>query len=111
MGKKIVISFPGGRGSEIPLLYFTAKHYEDLGYEKRFINHPALGEERTIIYPNGDICCGVGIVFKTKEYRGEIKNNTEEALEHSFFERENLPDNLNDADRQSPRVVDRNIEK
>lgn len=46
MGKKIVISFPGGRGSEIPLLYFAAKHYEDLGYEKRFINHPAYGEER-----------------------------------------------------------------
>ena len=45
MGKKIVISFPGGRGSEIPLLYFAAKHYEDLGYEKRFINHPAYGEE------------------------------------------------------------------
>lgn len=33
MGKKIVISFPSGRGSEIPLLYFSAKHYEDLGYE------------------------------------------------------------------------------
>lgn len=46
MGKKIVISFPGGRGSEIPLLYFAAKHYEDLGYEKKFISHPACGEER-----------------------------------------------------------------
>lgn len=46
MGKKIVISFPGGRGSEMPLLYFAAKHYEDLGYEKVFISHPACGEER-----------------------------------------------------------------
>ena len=34
MNKKIVLSFPGSRGSEIPLLYFAAKHYEDLGYEK-----------------------------------------------------------------------------
>lgn len=58
------------------------------------------GEERMITYPNGDICCGVGIVFKTREYRGEIKNNTEEALEHRFFDKENLPDNLNAADKQ-----------
>lgn len=51
-------------------------------------------------FPNGDICCGVGIVFKTREYRGEIKNNTEEAVEHRFFDKENLPDNLNAADKQ-----------
>lgn len=44
MGKKIVISFPGGRGAEIPLLYFGAKHYEDRGYEKIFINNPSYGE-------------------------------------------------------------------
>lgn len=42
MSKKIVVSFPGGRGSEIPLLYFGAKHYEDLGYEKVFVNNPIL---------------------------------------------------------------------
>ena len=40
MGKKIVISFPGGRGYEIPVLYFGAKYYEDQGYEKVFICHP-----------------------------------------------------------------------
>lgn len=44
MGKKIVISFPGGRGAEIPLLYFGAKYYEDMGYEKVFINNPQCGE-------------------------------------------------------------------
>jgi len=42
MGKKIVVSFPGGRGAEIPLLYFGAKYYEDMGYEKVFINNPPL---------------------------------------------------------------------
>lgn len=46
MSKKIVISFPGGRGYEIPLLYFGAKYFEDLGFEKVFINHPVLGEEK-----------------------------------------------------------------
>ena len=40
MGKKIVVSFPGGRGYEIPLLYFLAKVYEDKGYEKFLISHP-----------------------------------------------------------------------
>lgn len=44
MGKKIVVSFPGGRGAEIPLLYFGAKHYEDMGYEKVFISNPSFGE-------------------------------------------------------------------
>lgn len=38
--RKLVVSFPGLRGCEIPLLYFTAKHYEDRGYEKRFISWP-----------------------------------------------------------------------
>ena len=42
MNKKIVLSFPGRRGSEIPLLYFAAKHYEDLGYEKVFVNNPII---------------------------------------------------------------------
>lgn len=42
MSRKIVVSFPGGRGSEIPLLYLGAKHFEDIGYEKVFINHPMV---------------------------------------------------------------------
>lgn len=42
------------------------------------------GEDRIITYPNGDICCGTGIIFKTTAYSGEIQNNTEEALEHRF---------------------------
>ena len=44
MGKKIVISFPGARGCEIPLLYFGAKHFEDQGYEKRFVAYPGNRE-------------------------------------------------------------------
>ena len=43
-GKKIVVSFPGGRGYEIPLLYFLAKVYEDKGYEKFLISHPGYGD-------------------------------------------------------------------
>lgn len=49
MGKKIVISFPGSRGCEIPLMYFASKHFEDLGYEKLFINYPTIGESNVEI--------------------------------------------------------------
>ncbi len=41
MGKKIVVLFPGVRGTEIPLLYFCGKVFEDRGYEKLFIQPPA----------------------------------------------------------------------
>lgn len=58
------------------------------------------GEDRIITYPNGDICYGTSIVFKTSVYRGEIQNNTEETCEHRFFCRENIPDNLNDFDKK-----------
>lgn len=42
--KNLVVTFPGIRGCEIPLLYFGAKYYEDKGYEKIFVGHPALDE-------------------------------------------------------------------
>ena len=58
------------------------------------------GEDRIITYPNGDICCGTGIVFKTSEYSGEIRNNTGEAIEHRFFDKTNLPENINLYDKK-----------
>lgn len=54
MSKKIVVSFPGGRGSEIPLLYFAAKHYEDLGYEKVFVTHPTEDSSHEDILMNAE---------------------------------------------------------
>lgn len=58
------------------------------------------GEDRIIIYPNGDICYGVGVVFKTTVYSGIILNDTDEALEHRFFGRESIPGNLNYPDKR-----------
>lgn len=58
------------------------------------------GEDRIITYPNGDICCGTGIVFKTTVYSGEIQNNTEEAIEHRFFDKSSIPNNINIYDKQ-----------
>ena len=58
------------------------------------------GEDGIITYPNGDICYGTGIIFKTTVYSGEIQNNTEEALEHKFFDKSNLPENINKYDER-----------
>ena len=58
------------------------------------------GEDGIITYPNGDICYGTGIIFKTTVYSGEIQNNTEEALEHKFFDKTNLPENINKYDER-----------
>lgn len=58
------------------------------------------GEDGFIIYPNGDICYGTGIIFKTTAYSGEIRDNTEEAVEHRFFDKTNLPDNINKYDKR-----------
>ena len=57
------------------------------------------GKDRIIEYPNGDICFGPGIVFITKEYSGVIVNDSEEVLEHRFFKKTELPDNLNQYDK------------
>ena len=58
------------------------------------------GEDGIITYPNGDICYGTGIIFKTTVYSGETQNNTEEALEHKFFDKTNLPENINKYDKR-----------
>lgn len=76
--------------------------YEEAGIE---IGEVALfgiysGEDRILTYPNGDICCATSIVFRTKVYNGEIQNNTDEVLEHRFFDKASLPDNINDFDKR-----------
>ena len=74
--------------------------YEEAGIEVEELELFGIYSGRVITYPNGDICFGTGIVFKTTVYRGEIRSHTEEALEHRFFDKGNLPDNINEADKQ-----------
>ena len=45
MKEGIVLTFPGRRGTEIPLLYFSAKFFEDWGYDKIFVAQPPDSEE------------------------------------------------------------------
>ena len=57
------------------------------------------GKDRIIEYPNGDICFGPGIVFITREYEGVMINDPDEVVEHRFFKKTELPDNLNRYDK------------
>lgn len=40
MKKGLVVVFPGGKGSELPILYFCAKKYVDSGWNKVFVAMP-----------------------------------------------------------------------
>ena len=74
--------------------------FEEAGIEIGELALFGIYSGEIITYPNGDICCGSGIIFKTTAYSGEIQNNTEEALEHRFFDKANLPDNINKYDKR-----------
>lgn len=58
------------------------------------------GEDRILVYPNSDICCVTSVIFRTRVYNGKIQNNTDEAIEHRFFDKTRLPDNINDFDKR-----------
>lgn len=58
------------------------------------------GADRFITYPNGDIVYSTSIVFKTNSFWGEICNDPDEALDHKFWGRDTLPDNINEFDRK-----------
>ena len=76
--------------------------YEEVGVVVEELRLFAIysGEDRIIIYPNGDICYVTNIIFLASGYRGEIKHQTEEAVEHRFFGKANLPENINEFDRR-----------
>ena len=76
--------------------------YEEAGIEVGELELFGIysGEDRIITYPNGDICCVTSIMFKARVYSGEIQNNTDEAVMHRFFAKEDIPDNINEFDKR-----------
>ncbi|WP_081670580.1 NUDIX hydrolase [Butyrivibrio hungatei] len=57
------------------------------------------GRDCIIEYPNGDVTFGPGIIFLTKEYEGEIEVDPKEVIEHRFFKKSEIPENLNGFDK------------
>jgi 8-oxo-dGTP pyrophosphatase MutT (NUDIX family) len=62
------------------------------------------GEKCFVKYPNGDKVFSVQIIFKTRHYEGELKQQGIENREHKFFNTFELPTNLNP--RQKPFILD-----
>ncbi len=61
------------------------------------------GEDRYVYYPNGDVGYCTLIAFVSRDYVGTPMQDTDEAVEHRFFARDQLPDNLNRCDERSIR--------
>ncbi len=52
------------------------------------------GEDRVIHYPNKDVVYSLSVIFTTKSYSGTISDEDSEVLEHRFFGRDEIPENL-----------------
>lgn len=59
------------------------------------------GEDRRIQYPNDDVVYSLSVIFTTNEYDGVISDQDSEVLEHRFFGRDEIPDNLFPADSRA----------
>jgi mutator protein MutT len=67
------------------------------------------GEKCFVQYPNGDKVFSVQIIFISKQFTGELKQKDVESREHRFFNKTDLPANLNP--RQKPFIIDWTEEK
>lgn len=52
------------------------------------------GEDRVIHYPNDDVVYSLAVIFRATEYEGVISDEDSEVLEHRFFARNEIPDEL-----------------
>ena len=62
------------------------------------------GEKCFVEYPNKDKVYSVQIIFITRSFKGELKQQGNETREHKFFDKTDLPLNLNP--RQEPFIFD-----
>ncbi|MCR5603287.1 MAG: hypothetical protein K6G27_06265, partial [Lachnospiraceae bacterium] len=69
-----------------------------------FIRHNEVwltGEERRIHYPNDDLVYSLSVIFTSNEYDGIISDQDSEVLEHRFFGRDEIPEELFPADSRA----------
>ena len=52
------------------------------------------GEDRVIHYPNDDIVYSLAVIFRATKYEGVISDEDSEVLEHRFFGRNEIPEEL-----------------
>lgn len=71
--------------------------YEETGLKMQNLQLFGLysGDSCFVEYPNKDKMYSVQIIFKTTEFAGELIQTGEESRMHKFFDREELPTNIN----------------
>ena len=52
------------------------------------------GADREIHYPNGDVVYSLSVIFITKSFTGEISDSDSEVIEHRFFDKNSIPNDL-----------------
>ncbi len=52
------------------------------------------GEDRVITYPNKDVVYSLAVIFTANKYEGTISDDDSEVLEHRFFSRDEIPEQL-----------------
>ena len=52
------------------------------------------GKDRLIHYPNDDEVYSLSVIFHTNSFIGKISDSDSEVMEHRFFSREDIPENL-----------------
>ena len=69
---------------------------EEVGIEVSDLSLYGLysGTDRLIHYPNDDEVYSLSVIFHAKSYTGSISDTDSEVMEHRFFSKENIPDNL-----------------
>jgi len=89
---------PGGSMDSGETIYETVKRevLEETGLEVEELEifNIYSGEEQHHIYPNGDECYFVNIIFKTNKFNGKLQENNNESRELKFFNIQDMPDNL-----------------
>jgi 8-oxo-dGTP pyrophosphatase MutT (NUDIX family) len=74
----------------------TRELYEEVGIKVSDLKLFGLysGDDREIHYPNGDVVYSLSVIFITESYTGDISDSDDEVLEHRFFDKDKIPQNL-----------------
>ncbi|MCR5790079.1 MAG: NUDIX domain-containing protein [Lachnospiraceae bacterium] len=93
---------PGGALEPVETFIEAAEREiaEEVGIKVRDLRLYGLysGPVREIHYPNGDVVYSLSVIFITDSFEGRISDADSEVLEHRFFDRVDIPEDLFEPD-------------
>lgn len=67
--------------------------YEETGLKVEPTELLGIYSKYTVVYPNGDICQPIGVIFYAKVIGGQLRtSNDSESLDLKYFSKNNLPE-------------------